>query len=75
MRVINLDETGIKIIAANRKQIYLSIAEIKAFINKKYSLTDNILTIAQKKLLLTEKDMHEFPNIEDYICSNFANLK
>lgn len=75
MRVINLDETGIKIIAANRKQIYLSIAEIKAFINKKYSLTDNILTVAQKQLPLTEKDMREFSNIEDYICSNFANLK
>lgn len=75
MRVINLDETGIKIIAANRKQIYLSMDEIRAFIDKKYSLVDNILTIAQKQLPLTEKDMHEFSNIEDYIKSNFSNLK
>lgn len=75
MRVINLDETGIKIIAANRKQIYLSMAEIRAFIDKKYSIKDNILTIAKKQLPLTEKDMHEFSNIEDYIKSTFRNMK
>lgn len=72
MRIINLDEIGIKIIASNRKSIYLSMEEIKAFINKKYRIEENILKIAQKQLPLTEKDMHEFSNIEDYIKSTFS---
>lgn len=71
MRVINLDETGIKIIAANKKQMYLSIPEIKEFVNKKYSIKDNVLTVAKKNLLLTEKDITELPNIELYIKNNF----
>ena len=71
MRVINLDETGIKLITSTKAQLYLSLAEIKDFINKKYSLKDNILCINSKCLPLSEKDIKEFPNIEDYIKSNF----
>ncbi len=71
MRIINLDETGIKIITSNKKQMYLSLNEIKEFIAKKYTLDNNILTFDKKKLILSDKDVLEFPNIVDYITSTF----
>lgn len=71
MRVINLDETGIKLIASNKKQIYLTLEEVKEFIKKKYILQDGLLTICNKKLKLTESDMSEFQNIYTYIKTNF----
>ncbi|MGN1392608.1 MAG: hypothetical protein ACI4V7_00980 [Succinivibrionaceae bacterium] len=71
MRMINLDETGIKIITSNKKQMYLSLNEIKEFIAKKYTLDNNILTFDKKKLILSDKDVLEFPNIVDYITSTF----
>ena len=43
MRVINLDDTGIKLIASNKKQMYLSLAEIKEFVAKKYRIEENLL--------------------------------
>jgi uncharacterized protein with HEPN domain len=73
MRVINLDETGIKIITSEKKQMYLSIAEIRDFIAKKYTLIDNILTINTKQLPLSKKDVDEFPTIVTYIENNFKN--
>ena len=71
MRIINLDETGIKIITSNKKQMYLSLNEIEEFIAKKYTLDNNILTFDKKKLILSDKDVLEFPNIVDYITSTF----
>lgn len=71
MRIINLDETGIKIITSNKKQMYLSLNEIKEFIAKKYTLDNNILTFDKKKLILSDKDVLEFPNIVDYITNTF----
>ena len=46
-------------------------AEIKDFIAKKYTLNENVLTINNKKLQLTDKDMLEFENIYSYIETNF----
>lgn len=71
MRVINLDETGIKLITSTKKQMYLSLSEIKDFLSNKYTLVDNVLTLNQKTLLLSESDVNEFPNIVDYIESKF----
>lgn len=71
MRIINLDETGIKIITSNKKQMYLSLAEIRDFVAKKYTLHDNVLTFDKKKLILSDKDVLEFPNIFDYLENNF----
>lgn len=71
MKVINLDETGIKLITSNKRQMYLNLKEVKDFVNKKYNLTDNILTINKKELILSEKDLEEFPDIVDYINTNF----
>lgn len=73
MRIINLDETGIKIITSDKKQMYLSLNEIKEFLNRKYTLNNNQLTFYSKKLVLSDKDLLEFPNIIDYIKTNFEN--
>ena len=68
MKVINLDETGIKLITSTKRQMYLNLKEVKDFINKKYNLTDNVLKINQKELTLSEKDLAD---IVEYINTNF----
>lgn len=73
MRVINLDETGIKLITADKKQMYLSLSEVKDFINNKYNLENNVLSLNNKKLTLSDKDIQEFPNIINYIETNFKD--
>ena len=71
MKVINLDETGIKLITSTKRQMYLTLKEVKDFVNKKYNLTDNILKVNQKELILSDKDLEEFPDIVEYINTNF----
>ena len=71
MKVINLDETGIKLITSTKRQMYLTLKEVKNFVNKKYNLTDNILKVNQKELILSDKDLEEFPDIVEYINTNF----
>lgn len=73
MRVINLDATGIKLITSDKKQMYLSLAEIRDFLDKKYNLTENVLSLNNKQLVLSEKDIDEFPNIVTYIENNYKN--
>ena len=75
MRVINLDETGIKIITSNKKQMYLSLKEVKEFLDKKYTLSENLLKLNNKQLLLTESDMEEFDSMYDYIDGIFKKGK
>ena len=71
MRVINLDETGIKIITSNKKQMYLSLKEVKEFLDRKYTLTENLLKLNNKQLLLTDSDVEEFDSMYDYINGIF----
>lgn len=71
MRVINLDETGIKIITSNKKYMYLSLKEVKEFLDRKYTLTENLLKLNNKQLLLTDSDVEEFDSIYDYIDGIF----
>ena len=73
MRIINLDATGIKIITSDKKQMYLTLTEVRDFLDKKYNLTENILSLNNKKLVLSEKDMDEFPSVVTYIENNFKN--
>lgn len=75
MRVINLDETGIKIITSNKKQMYLSLKEVKEFLDRKYTLSENLLKLNNKQLLLTESDMEEFDSTYDYIQGIFEKGK
>ena len=75
MRVINLDETGIKIITSNKKQMYLSLKEVKEFLDKKYTLSENLLKLNNKQLLLTDSDIEEFDSTYDYIQGIFEKGK
>lgn len=75
MRVINLDETGIKIITSNKKQMYLSLKEVKEFLDRKYTLSENLLKLNNKQLLLTESDMEEFDSMYNYIDGIFKKGK
>jgi len=72
MRIINLDETGIKLITSTKKQMYLSVPEIKEFIDGGYQLLDHTLIFKDKKLVLPPNDFLEFPNILNYIKVNFT---
>lgn len=74
MRVINLDETGVKIISATKKQMYLTHSDIKDFLAKKYEIKDNILFLNKKSLPLNEKDLQDFQNTILYLESNFSNV-
>lgn len=74
MRVINLDETGVKIISATKRQMYLTPAEIKDFLAKKYEIRDNVLFLNKKSLPLCEKDMQDFQNTIMYLESHFENV-
>jgi len=75
MRVINLDETGIKLITYNKKQMYIPLSEINEFIDGKYQIIKDSnwcgIEFNNKRLTLTKEDIEEFPNILNYIKTNF----
>ena len=71
MRVINLDETGIKLISSTKKQFYLSPSEVKALLKKKFTLQENTLTIGNQKLDLSDDDVEKFEATYDYIEKMF----
>lgn len=71
MRVINLDETGIKLIGSNRKQLYLSLKDVKDFLDKKYTITENTFKLNNKELVLTDSDTEDFGSTYDYIEGMF----
>lgn len=72
MRVINLDETGIKLITSNSKQIYLTAKDVKDFIEGKYTIDKNTLKINKKELSLPDQDLEHFDDTFDYIKVNFG---
>ena len=67
MRVINLDETGIKLITSNKKQMYISLKKIKDFLDRKYTLTNNRLAFNNNELVLTDSEVEEFDSTYNYI--------
>ena len=67
MRVINLDDTGIKIITANREQLYLSKAQARDFLAKKLFLNENQLKAGNQIVTLSESDMEELDSTYDYV--------
>lgn len=71
MRIINLDETGIKMISSTKHQMYLTVDEVKSFIKKNYVLDGDKLTINAKTLQLSDEDVKEFPSVLNYLKSHF----
>ena len=72
MRIINLDEFGIKLISSEKKQVYLTKKEIKMLLSKQYEIKDHILCVDTKKLQLSDSDMQDFNKALDYIQANFS---
>lgn len=69
MRVIDLDETGIKLLNNNKKQIYISPEEIPNFLNNDYIIKQNILYFKDKQLPLSDSEITELNFIKQYIKS------
>lgn len=67
MRVINLDETGVKLLNKKKNQVYLNQNEINDFVNGNYSIVDNQLILNNKKLTLADEELKELPTILSYL--------
>lgn len=67
MRVINLDETGVKLLNKKKNQVYLNRNEINDFVNGNYSIVDNQLILNNKKLTLADEELKELPTILSYL--------
>lgn len=70
MRVINLDETGIKLLNSKKKQIYLNKDELIDFVNGKYTIVNNNIIFNEKSLPITDDEIKDFPVILKYLKSS-----
>lgn len=64
--MIQLDETGIKLVNNKKDSIYLMDEEIDNFIDGNYTLTESSLIINNKELPMNEKDFSELNNVREY---------
>ena len=71
MRVINLDETGIKMISSTKHQLYFSVSEVKSLIKKNYTIDGDKLIFNKKMLQLSDEDVKEFPSVLSYLKRQF----
>lgn len=67
MRVINLDETGIKLLNNKKNQIYITKEKLIDFVNGKYELSEDGLKFNNKQLMLSQEEIKAFPTIIQYI--------
>lgn len=67
MRVINLDETGIKLLNNKKNQIYITKEKLIDFVNGKYELSEDSLKFNNKQLMLSQDEIKAFPTIIQYI--------
>lgn len=74
MRVINLDDTGIKLLNDKKNQIYLKKEDLFKFITGDYQLTTNSLIISNKTLLLSQTEVKDFPIILNYIKNEILKI-
>lgn len=67
MRVINLDETGVKLLNKKKNQVYLNRDEIIRFVDGNYTVVNNQLIFDNKKLALSDEELKELPTILSYL--------
>lgn len=69
MRVINLNETGIKILNKKKQQMYITSDELPLFISGKYILdrVNNTLNFNGKTLTLTVDEINYLPELLKYL--------
>ena len=67
MRVINLDETGIKLINNKKNQIYIKKDEVSDLVNGNYQIEDNTLHFKNLKLTMSPIEVKDFSVILKYL--------
>ena len=73
MRIINLDETGIKLISSCKDQVYIALNQLPDFAKGNYELNGNKMTVNGTDLELSERDLKELPSIMSYVKQKFLN--
>lgn len=69
MRVINLDETGVKLINNKKQQIYLTLDDVKAFVKDKNLIKDDHIEFNNLRLALSKEEVKDFNTIISYLKS------
>jgi len=72
MRVINLDETGIKLLNNKKHQIYLNREDLSDFVSGKYQLSETGLSFKDKQLSLSPEEIKDFPTILKYLKTDIV---
>ena len=67
MRVINLDETGIKLINNKKNQIYIKKDEVSDLVEGNYTIVDDILHFKNLKLSMSPTEIKDFSVILKYL--------
>ena len=73
MRIINLDETGVKLISSYKDQVYISLDQLPDFAKGNYILNDHKMTVNGVDLELSDRDLKELPSIIAYVKQKFLN--
>lgn len=69
MRVINLDETGIKLINNKKNQIYLDTEEVRSFVAGQYTIKDGVLNFKNYTLSLSQQEIKDLDIVLKYLKS------
>ncbi len=69
MRVINLNETGVKILNKKKQQMYITSDELPLFVAGKYALdtTNQALNFNGKTLMLSLDEINYLPELLKYL--------
>lgn len=67
MRVINLDEAGIKLLNNKKNQIYVNLEDLYSLVQGEYLIVNNTLCFKQHKLTLSAEEIKDFPVILKYL--------
>ena len=68
MRVINLDDTGIKLLNDKKNQIYITKDDLVNFVAGQYTITeDQVLIFGENQLALSSEEIKDFPIILKYL--------
>lgn len=69
MRVINLDETGVKLINNKKQQIYLTLDEVRTFVKTKNLIQEDHIVFNNMKLFVSKEEIRDFNTIISYLKS------
>lgn len=73
MRIIDLNDIGIKIISVTKKQVYLTKSEIKSLVQGEFKIQNSILCLDNKKLSLSTTEIENLPYAISYIKKKYIN--